>query len=70
MSLTSSAIDLSGALKDLRLKWEDATAVWNDQVRHEFETTHWEPLVERVVAALRAMDRLGPVLLKLRQDCE
>ena len=70
MSLTTGYMDLNAALKNVRLRWEDATPVWNDVVRREFEEQYWEPLVERTVAALRAIDRLAPVLLKLRQDCE
>lgn len=70
MSLTTGYMDLNTALKDLRVRWEDLETVWHDAVRHEFERDSWNPLVERTVAALRAMDRLGPVLFKLRQDCE
>jgi hypothetical protein len=70
VSVTTAQLDMHSALKDLRVRWEDVSAVWNDAVRREFENQHWEPLVQRVVAALRAMDRLGPVLMKLRQDCE
>lgn len=70
MSLTTGTMDLNAALKTLRLRWDDATLVWNDRVRHEFEEQVWQPLTERVVATLRAMDRLAPVLIKMRQDCE
>lgn len=69
MSVTTGTMDLTAALKDLRIRWEQATLVWNDPVRREFEEQFWDPLVERTVAALRAMDRLAPVLMKLRQDC-
>lgn len=70
MSVTTGTMDLTTALKDLRVRWDQATLVWNDAVRREFEEQFWEPLVERTVATLRAMDRLAPVLMKLRQDCE
>jgi hypothetical protein len=69
MSLTSGYMDLNSALKDLTVRWEELAQVWQDAVRHEFERDTWEPLVARTAAALRAMDRLGPVLLKMRQDC-
>ncbi len=70
MSVTTGTMDLNAALKVLRLRWDEATLVWNDSVRHEFEEQVWLPLTERVVATLRAMDRLAPVLIKMRQDCE
>ena len=70
MSVTTGTMDLNASLKVLRLRWDEATLVWNDSVRHEFDEQLWLPLTERVVATLRAMDRLAPVLIKMRQDCE
>ncbi len=70
MSLTTGSMDLNGALKNLTLKWNDVTLVWHDAVRREFEEQFWDPLAARVVATLRAMDRLAPALTKMRQECE
>jgi hypothetical protein len=68
MNITSSISELNGTLKDLRFRWDETIAVWNDPVRHDFEELHWQPMQERVLAALRAMDRLAPILEKVRQD--
>jgi hypothetical protein len=69
MNLTSSSSELNGTLKELRLRWEETTAIWNDPVRQDFQEHQWQPLQERVLAALRAMDRLAPVLEKVRHEC-
>jgi hypothetical protein len=69
MHLTTSAMELSAALKTLRLLWEETRAGWNDAVSRDFETNHWNSLETRVVAALRAMDRLAPVMMRAQRDC-
>jgi hypothetical protein len=69
MQLTSSAMELNAALKTLRLLWQDTRAGWSDAVSRDFETNHWETLETRVVAALRAMDQLAPVIMRAKRDC-
>jgi len=69
MHLTTSAMELNAALKTLRLLWEETRAGWSDAVSRDFESNHWETLETRVVAALRAMDRLAPVLMQAKRDC-
>ena len=69
MHLTTSAMELNAALKTLRLLWEETRAGWSDAVSRDFETNHWETLETRVVAALRAMDRLAPVLMQAKREC-
>jgi hypothetical protein len=70
MSLSSSSMELNGSLKDLRVLWEETKAVWNDAVRQDFERTFWEPLETRVLTAIRAMERLAPILEKAHQECD
>lgn len=69
MQLTTSAMELNAALKTLRLLWEETRAGWSDAVSRDFEANYWEPLELRVVAALRAMDRLAPVLMHAKREC-
>lgn len=69
MSLHTSWTELNTALKDLRLLWQETRAGWNDPVSQEFEEKYWTALESHVVASLRAMDRLGPVLMKAQRDC-
>ena len=69
MHLTSSAMEMSAALKTLRLLWEETRAGWNDPVSWDFETNQWQTLETRVSAALRAMDVLAPVIMRAQKDC-
>ena len=69
MQLTTSAMELNAALKTLRLLWEETRAGWSDAVSRDFEANHWATLETRVVAALRAMDRLAPVLMRAKREC-
>jgi hypothetical protein len=62
-------MELNAALKNLRLLWEQTRSGWNDAVSRDFEANHWETLETRVVAALRAMDRLAPIIMRAKRDC-
>lgn len=53
----------------LRLRWEQAQLTWQDVVRQEFTETQWNPLELAVLTTLGAMDRLGPILTQVRQEC-
>jgi hypothetical protein len=68
--LNAGSATLNNGLKEMRLHWDQTKAEWNDAVSHNFEEQHWLPLEARVVAALRAMDRLAPILSKVQHDCE
>jgi hypothetical protein len=69
MNLSSSSMELHGALKELRILWQETQAVWNDPVRREFEQQFWEPFQEQILSALRAVERLSPILDRVRHDC-
>jgi hypothetical protein len=69
MNLSSSSMELNGALKELRILWEETKGEWNDAVRSDFEKEFWEPFQERILSALRAVDRLSPILDKVHNDC-
>ena len=69
MHVTTCAMELNAALKTLRLLWEDTRAGWTDAVSRDFESNHWETLEMRVVATLRAIDRLAPVVIHAKQEC-
>jgi hypothetical protein len=69
MNLSNSSMELNGSLKDLRILWEETKTVWNDGVRQDFEEQRYIPLEQRVLSAIRAMERLAPILEKLQQDC-
>jgi hypothetical protein len=69
MNLSTGWTELNSALKDLRLHWQAAQVHWNDVVSQDFEANHLNPLEMQTLATLRAMERLIPVLSKVRQDC-
>ena len=69
MSLNASAVELTNALKTVRLLWEEARAEWDDAVARDFEARWWAPLEAQVRATVGAMDRLAPVLGRAREDC-
>jgi hypothetical protein len=69
VSLTASSLELSAALKDMRVLWEQTQPVWDDIVRHDFEANYWSALESQLMSVLRAMDRLAPVLAQARREC-
>lgn len=69
MNVTNSSMELNGTLKEMRLLWEQTKTIWNDAVRDDFEQNHYTPLERYVLSAIRAMERLAPVLEKMQHDC-
>jgi hypothetical protein len=69
MSLTTASISLADGLKTVGVLWEEARAGWDDPVSRDFETSYWMPLKNQVESTLGALDRLGPVLARARQEC-
>jgi hypothetical protein len=69
VDLNASWTELSSALKTLGERWEETKAQWDDSVRADFEEHVWNPLEAQVRSTLRGIERLNPVLHRLRQDC-
>jgi len=69
MCLEHGWTELSAALKDLKKAWADIQEGWDDPVSRDFGERTWTPLEAETVAALRAMDRLSPVLQRARREC-
>jgi hypothetical protein len=67
--LTAGSLELSAALKNLRVLWEQTQTAWDDIVRHDFEANYWAPLEGQLMSVLRAMERLAPVLAQVRREC-
>ncbi len=67
--MSAGSTTLQYALKNLRQHWEAAKEGWQDQVRHDFERNHIQPLEAQVSGAIRAMDRLAEVTAKMRREC-
>jgi hypothetical protein len=69
MSLNSSAVDLSNALKTIVLTWEEVKEGWKDPVSQDFEAHLIVPLENQTRAVIQAFDRVAPVLAKALRDC-
>jgi hypothetical protein len=69
MSLTTASSELGQGLKVARAVWEETRSGWQDVVAADFETRHWTPLADQVVAAAEAMERLAPILARLYREC-
>lgn len=68
MSLSSAAVDLSNALKEVTEAWEEIRAEWNDPVSRALEADTLGPLERQTTAVLQALDRLTPILMKAVRD--
>ncbi len=69
MSLSAGSGKLNHSLKELRRRWEETKAHWNDSVSQSFEDNHVAPLEMQLLATLREMDRLGQAIDQARRDC-
>jgi hypothetical protein len=69
MNLTEGHMALSLRMKELRHLWEETKEGWKDPVSQSFEENEWAMLETRVVGALRAIDRLAPILHKMKHEC-
>lgn len=69
MSVDSSRYRLRDGYQKLQAAWEETLRNWHDQVRREFDQKYISPMGPRVAAALSAMDQLGQILHRARQEC-
>jgi hypothetical protein len=69
VNLNTGWTELSTALKNLRQHWDETREHWDDVVARDFEENRIAVLEEQVLATLKAIDRLAPVLARLRHEC-
>ena len=69
MSASGGLGKLKQAAKDLKIEWEQARAVWNDENSRKFEQNFVLPFLTRVRNAETAMAHLDAVLQEVRRDC-
>jgi len=70
MSVFESNGQLSGAMKDLIIRWHETQVEWNDAVSRAFEKEFIEPMETEVRNAGSAMDHLAIVLQNVKRDCQ
>lgn len=69
MSLEGARMRAQGALKELKIKWAEAEASWNDGTAQAFEKRYVEQLEQAVRSALPAMEAMAAVLERVRREC-
>jgi hypothetical protein len=60
---------LYDAQKVIRLRWDQVSETWSDQVKLEFEEKTWLPVDQLTSDGLRAIDRLAQILTECRRAC-
>ena len=60
---------LYDAQKVARVRWDQVSEAWSDQVKAEFEEKTWLPLDQYTSDGLRAIDRLAQILNECRRAC-
>ncbi len=61
---------LSKAIQDLLLRWNETKTDWDDAAARAFETSVIEPLQLDAKSAASAMDRAAETLQQVRRECE
>lgn len=61
---------LSKAIKQLQMRWQEATSSWNDAASVQFDKKFLEPLEADLRTAVTAMDHMAAVLVQVRRDCQ
>jgi hypothetical protein len=61
---------LSKAMKQLQMRWQEAQSSWNDVASVQFEKKFLEPLDADLRTAVTAMDHMAAVLVQARRDCQ
>lgn len=67
--LTPFVGTLRHALRDLNERWADTQEVWSDEVAQRFGDRHVHSLDVPVTTAIKAIDRLGQIMVKAYEAC-
>lgn len=67
--MSSGPARLKHSMKTLNEHWDITKESWADSVARDFEKNHLIPLELQVNTTLRGMDKLGEILIKVRQEC-
>ena len=70
MNTRTSAANLTQAMKELSLAWQQTRADWRDTKAVEFDDRYLEVLPQHVGRATAAMEEIENLLKKVRHDCE
>jgi len=67
--LTPHIGTLRFAIKELNAQWEDVHEVWNDGVSQRFAERNIEPLEPSVTTTVKAIERLGQLMMQAALAC-
>jgi hypothetical protein len=70
MSAPGSKGRLTGAAKELALRWQETKNYWRDEKSAEFERKYLQELFIGVDKAVSVIEKLDELLKKVRSDCE
>ncbi|MBM4068842.1 MAG: hypothetical protein FJ271_07835 [Planctomycetes bacterium] len=69
MSLDTGRYQLYSTLKTASAHWDQTQTAWRDQVARDFAEQTWTPLEQKAKQVLSAIDRLGQIIVRARQEC-
>ena len=67
--MSAGSARLNHALKTLRERWDDTKGYWSDKVAQDFDKNHIHPLESQSVTAIRGMEKLAEILVRVKHDC-
>lgn len=70
MSVQTCAAQLTQAMKELSLEWEQTRSDWSDAKSREFAEKFLDELPSHIGRTVAAMKDIETILRKVRADCE
>ncbi len=70
MGLYEGRGNLTKALADLTLRWQNTKLDWSDEVAEQFEKTYLEPADLAIRNAVTAMDQMAQTMSRVDRDCK
>jgi len=70
MGVHESRGNLAKAIKELKLRWLETRAGWDDVRAEEFEKQYLDQLEADLRVTASAMDQMAILLSQVRRDCE
>jgi hypothetical protein len=70
MNTRAASANLSQAIKDLSIAWQQTGASWRDAKALEFEGKFLDPLPGYMSRTATALEELDALLRKVKADCE
>jgi uncharacterized protein YukE len=61
---------IARAVKDLRIRWEEARGQWKDEVGEEFEAKYLQEWERDIRTVASQVDTMSVYLQQVRRDCE